>query len=131
MRKTTALTLLGTLAVLSVVITPLIVAIALPATEVERVKDYYYFRIHGQNIQNLGSEAQFVYRNLSPGEQDVLIIVDGIRFPIDDLESGGEFPSAVFAGAGGVEIDFTVEIDGVPAWELDGSGSIWIPPGNN
>jgi hypothetical protein len=127
MRKTTALTLLGFLAVLSAVATPLIVANAsLPATEVERVKDSYYFRIHGQNLQNpdIGI-AEFVYKNLSPITQEVVIIIgDGI--PKGDFLLPGDPFSGDEICTSGQTVDFRVYINGIEEFV----GSIWIPPNN-
>jgi hypothetical protein len=131
MRKTTALTLLSALAILSAVTTLIVTNASLPATEVERVKDIYYFRIHGQNVQNNYGVAEFIYKNLSPDTQVMTIIIDGVPkggtlLPGDDPITGD------FIVANGEPVTFRVEIENT-AGELIQPvfiDTIWVPPNN-
>jgi len=102
-------------------------------TEVERVKDYYYFKIHGgpSTPTPIDGQAEFIYKNLSTEPQSVNVIIertwrgfhDYWEFPYPDLGPGKEWSSSAPEDFG-VTAYFELYIDG----DLTFSGTIWVPP---
>ena len=133
MKKT--LTLLCTLAAMVTLVAPMIAVIATTPTEVERIKDVCYFKIHGKPIQNSGfGVAEWIYKNLSPATQAVRIVVER------DFGSGPvaitSLNAPVVAGAtvenyvdegNDVEVQFWVYIDEA----LTIHEMLWVPPNTN
>jgi len=102
-------------------------------TEVERVKDHYYFKIHGgpwTPYPDYG-KAEFIYKNLSTGTQSVNVIIQ-VTWHGEEMEPW-EFPRVLGPGEEwsgcapedfGVTVNFWLYVDGVLAF----SGTIWVPP---
>jgi hypothetical protein len=106
---------------------------AVTPTEVERVKDLYYFKIHGGPVtpDNIKGKAEFIYKNLSTDPQDIRVEIerkwgdynDIVSREYNDLAGGAEFSPFFVNEDFGVTIKFWVYIN-------DGfvySDSIWIP----
>jgi len=121
--------------ILSLTVAPALAEATMPPTEVERVKDYYYFKIHGGpqtpiTVYPYG-KAEFIYKNLSTDPQDVLIEIEGTwldKYSFADfkwlgLEPGEEW-SSYAAEDYGVTVYFKLYIDDSLAF----SGTIWVPP---
>jgi len=101
-------------------------------TEVERVKDYYYFKIHGGPLTPTPDygKAEFIYKNLSTKTQSIDVWIEVTwsgrhefwEFP-RVLSSGEEWSSCAPEDFG-VTVHFELYIDG----PLEFSGTIWVPP---
>lgn len=101
-------------------------------TEVERVKDYYYFKIHGgpSTPTPIDGQAEFIYKNLSTEPQSVKVI---IQVTWNEIHKDWEFLGSI--GPGEEWSSFAPEDFGVTAYfelyiegDLTFSGTIWVPP---
>jgi len=103
-------------------------------TYVEREKGIYYFRIHGGPYgapPEIGC-AEFIYKNLSPGEQTVRVTMNSIFLGLPKVYDrtftvpiGGEITDFNrIPGDLGSIVDFALYVDG----GLEASGSIIIAP---
>jgi len=120
--------------VLGFVVAPTLAEETTVPTEVERVKDFYYFKIHGGPWTPPAPPdygiAEFIYKNLSTESQSINVIIESTwagrhefwQFPYV-LAPGQEFSSGAPEDFG-VIAGFELYIGG----SLEFSGAIWVPP---
>jgi hypothetical protein len=114
---------------------------AVTPTEVERVKDLYYFKIHGGPVtpDNFKGKAEFIYKNLSTDPQNIKVVIERKWGTIDDtvsreyniLEPGAEFSPFFVNEDLGVTITFWLYINNFEPEQHVFTDSIWIPGPNN
>ena len=124
--------------VLGISISPMLAVVAEIPVEVERIKDYYYFKIQGKPLTQPDGQptengkAEFVYKNLSLETQNIIVSIEktigsgyyDIELAVDPGEVVSDWRPQLLDEV----ISFNVYIDPDPLNSIaDISEQIWIP----